>query len=61
MDEEGIGSVFLATFAVALTMCVTVKANALKEDGELERGLIVRADLRTAIVLWYPHQLLTRT
>ena len=54
MDEEGIGSFFGAHFAVTLTMCVTVKENALKE--ERVRGRVVRADLRTGFVLWPPHQ-----
>ena len=32
MDEEGNGSVIAAPFAVTLTMCVTVKGNALTEE-----------------------------
>ena len=32
MDEEGNSSVIAAPFAVTLTMCVTVKGNALTEE-----------------------------
>ena len=53
LDEEGIGSVVVASFEVALTMCVTVKANALKE--ERVRGRNVCADLQTGFVMWYTH------
>ena len=61
MDEEGIGSlnVVAASFAVTLTMCVTVKANALKE--ERVRGRDVHADLQTGFFMSYSHQLVTRT
>ena len=46
-DEEVIASVVAAPFAVTLTMCVTVKANALNiERGMSSRGRDVRANLR---------------
>ena len=43
MDEEGIGSVVAAPFAVTLdlTMCITVKANGLKEERVGEEGMSV--------------------
>ena len=45
---EGIGSVTVAPFAVTLTMCVTVKANAQKEDQVW--GEDVHADLWVALL-----------
>ena len=52
MDKEGIGSVFGAPFAVTLTMCVTVQANALKDERVRERIVqrIVRSNLHTGFV-----------
>ena len=50
MDEEGIGSVVAGPFAVTLTMCVTVKENALKEDPE---PVDVCADTQTGVLTWY--------
>ena len=41
---EGIGSVVVAPFPVTLTMCVTVKANALKEEQVRGTDVDVRAD-----------------
>ena len=41
---EGIGSVVVAPFPVTLTMCVTVKANALNEERVRETDVDVRAD-----------------
>ena len=32
MNEEGIGSVVAAPYAVTLTMCVAVQSNVLKEE-----------------------------
>ena len=48
---EGIGSVVVAPFSVTLTMCVTVKANALHEERVRGRDLDVRADLQTSFVV----------
>ena len=41
---EGIGSVVVAPFPVTLTMCVTVKANALNEERVRGTDVDVRAD-----------------
>ena len=41
---EGIGSVVVAPFPVSLTMCVTVKANALNEERVRGTDVDVRAD-----------------
>ena len=41
---EGIGSVVVAPFPVTLTMCVTVKANALNEERVQGLDVDVRAD-----------------
>ena len=49
-DEEGIGSVFGAPFAVTL-MCVTVKANALKEE-ERDRGRVQLSMQTCALALF---------
>ena len=41
----------VAPFAVTLTMCVTVKENALNEERVRGKDVDVRADLRTSFVV----------
>ena len=55
---EGIGGVVVAPFPVTLTMCVTVKANALNEERVRETDVDVRAD--TGFVLAFA-QYMTNT
>ena len=57
MDEEGISGVVAPPFAATLTMCVDVKANALKfvkENRVVEEGMSVPTCGRRAL-LWPPH------
>ena len=69
MDEEGIGSVFGAHFAMRLwrrmSLWRQMRWNCVKEASlrkpKTELGCPCRQDLRTGFVLWHPHQWVTKT